>query len=157
MEQISQVQNNLHTREECPLCHFVFVAGYDPKGARNCPSCKQRYVAGQKPNHGSSCSVCANRNRGSNNVYYADGCPALMSDGRFITYHNSTNELTEAMRKLNGFTSPNEFRRFMQNNGRRFMDAERDYVVKANTCSPNTSCSEGWCKLWEKDRGSWKE
>jgi hypothetical protein len=92
---------------------------------------------------------------GTNNVYYRDGCPALMSDGRFITYYNSTNELTEAMRKMNGFKSPNEFRTFMQNNADKIMDAERSHIIRQNTCSPTTACSEGWNDLWTQHGGDW--
>ena len=147
--------NSLHTREECPKCHFVFVAGFDPQNNRVCPSCRSNFISGQKPNHNNGCSICANRYRGSNNVHYKDGCPAIMSDGRFITYYNSTNELTEAMRKMNGFRSANQFRNFMQNNGKLFMNAERNHIVKENTCSPAVACSEGWYNLWNKYGGDW--
>ena len=151
----NQRNNNLHTREECPACHFVFIVGYEPNGIRECPSCKKRFNSGQKIDHGKGCSICLNRYHGANNVYYKDGCPAIMSDGRFITYYNSTNELTETMRKLNGIRSPNEFRIFMQKHGDQFMNAERDHIVKENTCSPTTACSEGWYNLWTKNDGNW--
>lgn len=147
--------NNLHNKEECPLCHFNFICGFDAKNLRQCPSCKSKFYSGQKINHGNGCSICTNRYCGSNNAYFMDRCPALMSDGRFITYYNSTNELTEAMRKLNGIKSPNEFRIFMQNNGALFMDAERQYIIKENTCSPTVACSQGWYDLWNKDNGNW--
>ena len=93
--------------------------------------------------------------RGGNNVYFRDGCPALMSDGHFITDYNSTNELTNAIQKLNGFKSANQFRTFMQANGDLFMATERQYQINKNTCSPNTACSEGWYNLWTKYDGSW--
>lgn len=147
--------NNLHVREECPTCHYVFVAGYDANNMRDCPSCNQHFQSGQKIDHGEGCSICLNRYHGSNNVYHKDGCPAIMSDGRFITYYNSTNELTETMRKLNGIKNPNEFRIFLQKNGDKFMAAERDYITKENTCTPTTACSEGWYKLWTENRGDW--
>lgn len=95
------------------------------------------------------------RSLGGNNVYYPDGCPALMDDGRFITYFGSTNELTETMQKMNGFRSANQFRTFMQNNGQKFMDAERTYQRDTNTCSPQTACSEGWYDLWTIKDGYW--
>ena len=148
-------RNNLHSKEECPQCHFVFVSGFDEQNVRTCPSCKSRFVSGQKMDHGQGCSICSSRHRGSNNVYYKDGCPAIMSDGRFITYYNSTNELTEAMRKMNGFSSANQFRNFMQNNGDLFMNSERNHVIKENTCSPTIACSEGWYNLWAKNGGNW--
>lgn len=155
MQQKNNLSNNLHTREECPGCHFVFVSGYNENNSRKCPSCKQNFVSGEAIDHGKGCSICLNRYHGANNVYYKDGCPAIMSDGRFITYHNSTNELTEALRKLNGIRSPNEFRTFMQNNGNLFMAAERKHIVKENTCTPTTACSEGWYDLWTRDKGNW--
>ena len=92
---------------------------------------------------------------GGNNVYYKEGCPALMEDGRFITYYNSTNELTNAMQKLNNFRSANQFRTFMQNNGDLFMNIERRYQIAKNTCSPDTACSEGWYNLNTKYGGTW--
>lgn len=172
MERPQATKNNLHTKEECPNCHSSFISGFDPHNQRLCPSCKTKFIAGQKIDHGKGCSICSGRYqrnslntgdqgfpsigfKGQNNVYYRDGCPALMSDGRFITYYNSTNELTEAMRKLNGFTSPNQFRTFMQNNGDLFMNSERDYITKENTCSPKIACSEGWYDLWTKYGGDW--
>ncbi|CAH6420658.1 Hypothetical protein MVR_LOCUS190 [uncultured virus] len=80
-----------------------------------------------------------------------------MSDGRFITNYNSTNELTEQMRNLNGIRNPNEFRNFMQKFGSAFMDAERDHTVRANTCMPQTACSQGWSDLWQKHGGNWAD
>lgn len=144
MQQQNTVSNNnLHTREECPSCHFLFIVGFNSSNVRICPSCKQRFVSEQNKNHG------------ANNVYYKNDCPALMSDGRFITYYNSTNELTETMRKLNGISNPNEFRIFMQKNGNQFMNSERNYMLKENTCSPTIACSEGWHKLWTRNGGDW--
>ena len=144
----TEINNNLHTKEECPDCHFVFIAGYNENGIRKCPSCYKQFRSGKK-------TECSNRNNGANNVYYKDGCPAIMSDGRFITNYNSTNELTETMRKANGIKSPNQFRTFMQNNANQFMDAERNFVTKQNTCSPTTACSEGWYNLWTQNQGNW--
>lgn len=134
--------NSLHNREECPHCRNVFISGFNEDNIKKCPSCKQKFVTKAA-------------NRGTNNVYYNDGCPALMSDGRFITYHNSTNELTESMRKLNGIRSPNQFRNFLQKNADLFMNAERNHITKENTCSPATACSQGWYDLWEKNNGNW--
>lgn len=93
---------------------------------------------------------------GSNNVYFKDGCPALMNDGgRSITYYGSSNELTEKMRKINQISSPNQFRTFMQTNGDLFMNSEREFVDRNNLCKANTACSEGYYNLWERNQGSW--
>ncbi|AUV58339.1 hypothetical protein [Bandra megavirus] len=146
---------SLHNKQECPFCHFVFVTGFDDNNYKKCPSCSTTYQKNLQINHGPGCSICTGRHRGSNNVYHNNGCPAIMSDGRFITNYNSSNELTESMRKLNGITNPNEFRNFMQKNGELFMDAERNHIVKENTCRPKTACSEGWYNLWTKNNGDW--
>ena len=119
--------------EECPDCHFVFVTLDDPMAVRSCPSCRSRFMCGHKKIHKQGCSVCNFRYNGENNVYYKDGCPALMSDARFLTYYNSSNELTEAMRKMNGFRSANQFRTFMQTNGDLFRSTERNFLIKNNT------------------------
>lgn len=150
---MNSTKNNLHSREECPECHFSFIGGYDANNLRRCPSCQTEFVSGQKRNHGSGCSVCAARYKGANNVYYKDGCPALMSDGRFVTNYNSSNELTENMRKLNGFNNSNRFRNFMQASGDLFMKAERNHIVKENTCAPSVACSQGWRDL--RTNGNW--
>ena len=144
MESRTQKINNLYTKEECSHCHFSFLSGFDNKVERKCPSCKSLFISGQKIDHGKGCSICNAKYRGNNNVYYRDGCPALMSDGRFITNYNSSNELTESMRKMNGFQSANQFRNFMQNNADAFMKAERDFINRENTCRPGSMCSEGW-------------
>lgn len=151
---MNQNNNSLHTKEQCPKCNHVFIAGFDAGKNRMCPACKHRFVSGQKSNN---CNTAVNRYSGSNNIYYKDGCPAIMSDGRFITYYNSSNELTEAMRKLNGFQSGNQFRNFMQKNGKQFMDAERNHILNENTCQPAVACSEGWHDLWNKYGGDWTQ
>lgn len=92
---------------------------------------------------------------GTNNIYYKDGCPAIMGDARTLTYYNSTNELTEEMRKINGMKNTNEFRTFMQTNGDIFMNTERRLYLENNTCSPKTACSEGWYNLWTQKGGRW--
>lgn len=93
---------------------------------------------------------------GADNVYFKNGSPALMSDGRFITYHNSSNELTEKMRRMNGITNPHEWRAFMQNNGDLFMNTEREFQIKNNVCNTNTACSQGYYDLWNKNGGDWR-
>jgi hypothetical protein len=154
MNSNSSNPNSLYSREECPHCHYTFVAGFDKSNIRTCPSCHLAFKSGDKPTH-LGCSICENRKRGANNIHYNAGCPALMSDGRFITYYGSTNELTEAISKLNGFDNSNKFREFMLANGDRFIKAERDHIQKEYTCNPNTGCSEGWVKNYVKNKGKW--
>jgi len=92
---------------------------------------------------------------GSSNIYFKDGCPALMNDGRFLTNFHSANEITEEMKRANGIANPNNFRSFMQANGQKFMDAERTYLMNHFTCTPKTACSEGWYNLWTANEGNW--
>jgi len=147
---MSRIDPNMPSKCQCPLCRFIFMAGGSISNVVNCPSCNLKFKRAFPP------SKCHKpKYEGANNVYYKDDCPALMNDGRFITYYNSSNELTEAMRKMNGFRSANQFRTFMQNNGELFMAAERKYIIDKNTCEPHTACSEGWYDLWTKRDGYW--
>lgn len=125
-----------------------------------CKYCSYMFTTDGKLDQVISCESCANKKKrpsyeGGNNTYYKEGCPALMNDGRFITYYNSSHELTEAMRKLNGFKSANQFRNFMQSNADLFMEADRTYQEQKNTCNVKTACSEGYYDLWSKQCGNW--
>lgn len=138
-------------KDNCAFCQCELgVRGNGPL-SRKCQVCrKSAYPDGLLAEKKKT-----NEFSGSNNLYFKDGCPALMGDGRFITYYNSSNELTEDLRRMNGFNNPNEFRRYMQLNGDKFMNDERNYMKINNTCAPSTTCSEGWCYLWNNGNGSW--
>ncbi|AKI80217.1 hypothetical protein QJ850_gp482 [Acanthamoeba polyphaga mimivirus] len=152
---ISGQNNSMYIREECPNCHFSYTKGFSNSIENKCPSCKHIYKSGDRVNHGPGCSICSSRTCGANNSLYKNGCPAIMSDGRFITNYNSSNELTEEMRKLNKIKSPNEFRLFLQNNGDKFMEAERNHLLRNNSCAPKIACSQGWYDLWTQNNGNW--
>ena len=133
-----------YVKETCPNCKYLFMAGFSNDHTHICPNCKKKFLSN------------LTKYRGTNNVYYENGCPAIMSDGRFVTYHGSTNELTDAMRKLSGIKSSNKFRTFLQENGDKIMNVEKNYLARENTCSPSSiACSEGWYDLWKKNGGSW--
>lgn len=132
-----------YVNQQCPNCNYNFMAGFTNNNIQACPKCKKKF------------SLMSGNFSGTNNVYYSDGCPALMSDGRFITYYGSTNELTQAMQKMNGITSSNKFRNFLQQNGDNIINAERNYALRENTCNPSIACSEGWYDLWNKNEGNW--
>ena len=95
------------------------------------------------------------RYQGENNVYYKQGCPALMDDSRFITYYNSTNELTNEMQRLNHIQSSNKFRTFMQQHGVQIMNSERKFYHDKFSCTPKVACSQGYYDLWMMDGGDW--
>jgi hypothetical protein len=79
---------------------------------------------------------------GANPVY--PNCPAIMSDGRHITYYNSTNELTRRIQELNNIKSSNAFREYLQSNAENIMNNERKYIEHRFSCVPNIACSEGY-------------
>lgn len=81
---------------------------------------------------------------GSDNIHYKSGCPALMSDGRFLTYHNSSKELTNALQRKLGISNSNDFRVFMQKYGDMLMLADLNHTIKNNTCNPRTTCGISW-------------
>lgn len=148
--------NNTVFLKICPNCHYNLIPNFNFKNLYACPSCNKKFVSETiSASDIDKCKSCLDKHTGTNNVYYNSGCPALMSDGRFITYYNSANELTEELRKLNNIKSSNKFRNFMQNNANQFINAERNYLIRENTCSPAIACSEGWYNLWTKNKGNW--
>ena len=92
---------------------------------------------------------------GANNVYFNDGCPALMEDGRFLTNWRSSSEVTNEMGIFNNLQNSNEVRAFLQNNGLNLMREQRAYLAQTNSCTPGTACSEGYYDLWNNRKGSW--
>lgn len=127
--------NNIH--EICPRCGLKLSL----KQAIEiiiCPSCHSSF---RSKNHQKRENVA-----GCNNIY-KNNCPALMSDGRFATYYNSANELTEALMKSNGFLDSNKFRSYLQDNAINFINNERKLLHENNSCYPNITCSESWYDL----------
>lgn len=143
--------SSLYTSEQCPRCGYTFSIGFDNSNIVKCPSCRTNY----EKTKNAPCTTCRTDYPGDNNGYYKQGCPALMSDGRFLTNYRSSNELTDQMMKLNGIKSSNEFRNFLQNNANKFINSEREYLLNQNTCDPKTGCSQGWYDLWNVNGGDW--
>lgn len=84
------------------------------------------------------------------NDYYSQK-PPRMSDGRFLTYHGSSSELTDAIRKANGFESENEFRTYLQNNADPYMKLEKQYHLQQNSPGmSNYACSDGYSQMLHK-------
>ena len=54
------------------------------------------------------------REQGANNIYYRDGCPAIMEDSRFISNYRPSSELTNEIGKANNIRNSNQLREFMQ-------------------------------------------
>lgn len=93
--------------------------------------------------------------QGANNIYYADGCPAIMEDGRFISTWRPSSEITNEIGTFNNIRNSNALREFMQTNALNLMRENRAYLTQTNTCNPDTSCSEGYYNLWMKNHGQW--
>lgn len=127
--------NNLINEEKCPVCKKIFITGYNPDKMRTCPSCERKFL-----------SPVSSQGHGANNIHFREGCPALMSDGRFLTNYLSSNELTEKDKKSKGIKNHNQYRQYMTQNGDKMLDAERRNLMKYNTCNPTLCGCEGWKK-----------
>lgn len=94
-------------------------------------------------------------NQGANNQYWNNGCPALMSDGRFISNWRPSTEITNEIGMMNGLSNSNQLRLFMQENGLNLMKEQRAFLIQTNTCAPATACSQGFYDLWMNKNGAW--
>ena len=91
------------------------------------------------------------------NRYFKYGCPALMSDGRFITNYVDSDVINQFIRHTNNITSSNDFRQFLQKNGDAIINQERALLIKKNTCAVNGKCATTSCSNIEDNcRGSCK-
>jgi hypothetical protein len=82
----------------------------------------------------------------SNNIFHKDGCPPIMTDGRFLTNFIPASEITDEIKRINGINNSNEFRRFLQDNSLKLINAEKQYLYQNNLCHPSFACCEGWRK-----------
>jgi len=71
------------------------------------------------------------------NRYFKEGCPALMSDGRFITSYVDSDILNQYIRHVNEINSAHDFKNFLQKNANEIMDKERKFITDKNTCKIN--------------------
>lgn len=61
-------------------------------------------------------------------------CPALMSDGRFITNYISTPKLVANLKEMNNITDENEFRLFLQKNATNLISKQKEFLLKNKAC-----------------------
>ena len=85
------------------------------------------------------------------NRYYKHGCPALMSDSRFITSWVDSDVVNQYIRHVNKIKSSNDFRMFLQKNGEQIINKERAFLVNKNTCNVNGKCAKLSCDHKDKD------
>ena len=74
------------------------------------------------------------------NRNFKEGCPPLMSDGRFVTSYVDSGVLVQFIRHVNEIGSAQDFKNFMQKNAVEIMNKERNFIVEKNTCDVNGKC-----------------
>ena len=74
------------------------------------------------------------------NRYYSYGCPALMSDGRFLTSYVDSDIYNQYIRNINNIKTSCQYRHFLQNHGDDILNKEREYLIRNNTCSVYGNC-----------------
>ncbi len=75
------------------------------------------------------------------NRYHKQGCPPLMSDGRFVTSYVDSGILNQFIRHVNEIGSAQDFKNFLTNNAEEIMNKERKFITNKNTCDVNGKCS----------------
>lgn len=74
------------------------------------------------------------------NRYFKNGCPPLMSDGRFITNYTESRIFEQFIRNVNKIDSAQDYKKFLQENSETIINRERDYHQKNNACDVNGNC-----------------
>lgn len=127
---LMQSNPNTSSTPKCPLCKSCKVISRSD-GSVSCKSCKKTFIKDYNINPS-----------GSNNVYFNQGLPALMSDGRFITNYKPSREITDDILKKYNNDGTRDSRQFLQTNGRDILKDE--YDIDWFGYSPKISCSQGW-------------
>lgn len=125
-------ETNIPPISTCPLCKSKHVTNRID-GLVDCKSCKKIFIKDYNKNPTAT---------GSNNVYYDQGLPALMSDGRFITNYKSSREITDDMIRKYKLKNSTDARKFLQKNGRSIIKSDLD--TNWFDYNPKISCSQGW-------------
>ena len=61
-------------------------------------------------------------------------CPAIMSDGRFMTNYTSTQKMVANIKQMNNITDENEFRAFLQKNGSGLIEKQKKFLLQSKMC-----------------------
>jgi len=113
----------------CPNCNTSISSHM-----KKCPKCKSVFQPVVEIND--------DLYKGTDNIWFKSGCPALMNDGRFTTYYTPAHELTEQMRQNAGYCDHHDFQIFLQKNATKLMDAERRKLFNFYNCRPAFTCSD---------------
>jgi hypothetical protein len=65
------------------------------------------------------------------------GCPPRMNDGRFLEDFRQANTREQYIRTINGITTGDDYRLFLQNNAATIMNSEWNHLRKNNSCLTN--------------------
>ena len=76
------------------------------------------------------------------NRFYKCGCPALMSDGRLVTNYLDSDVFNNFIAKSNKLTTSNQYRAFLQKNGTKMINNERNFFIKKNVHTAKPECSD---------------
>jgi hypothetical protein len=79
------------------------------------------------------------------NRYYKYGCPPLMSDGRYLAHYVDSDVMNQYIRNINKIQTSHDYRMFLQKNGAKIMNRERQYLLKNNTCNVGNGKPVGRC------------
>ena len=79
------------------------------------------------------------------NRYYQFNCPPLMSDARFITNYTANQTTETFIQHMNNIENQHDYRYFLQTQGNRLMDEERELVEKNNMCLITKRCAKRGC------------
>ena len=74
------------------------------------------------------------------NKYWNLGCPALMSDGRFITNHVSCKNINQQIKDLNKITNAYEYKDYLQKNTETIIQKRNKYYEDNFSCNLNGKC-----------------
>ena len=74
------------------------------------------------------------------NRYWKEGCPPLMSDGRFVTSYVDSDIMVQFIRHVNDLKSSQDFKNFMIKNAGEIMEKERSFLTEKNTCEVDGKC-----------------
>lgn len=68
---------------------------------------------------------------------YWKGCPAKMSDGRFLSDYRSATVREQYNKSINAIARDDEYRLFLQQNAKSIMDNEWNTYRRTQSCHPN--------------------
>lgn len=72
--------------------------------------------------------------------HWKQGCPALMSDGRFVTNYMDNDVFNQTIKKMNKIGNSHEYREFLQKNAETIIKRETESFLKKCSCNTEGKC-----------------